>query len=59
MTNPCKHENTVTKPYVGSTETYQFCPDCWETFGGEETPAKKQLIADADAAEEVFGNELG
>ena len=59
MTNPCKHKNAVTKTYVGSTETYQFCPDCGETFGGEETPAKKQLIADAAAAEEAFGSELG
>jgi hypothetical protein len=54
----CKHENAVTKRYVGSEETYQYCPDCWETFGGQETPAKKQLIADAAEAQELYGPEL-
>lgn len=59
MTHNCKHEAAVTKTYVGSAETYKFCPDCWHTFGGEETAAKKALIAAAAEAEEAFGNELG
>lgn len=49
----CTHQNAVTKKYVGSSDTYQFCPDCWETFGGEETPQKKKLIEDAARAEEL------
>jgi hypothetical protein len=39
----CDHRNAVTKQYVGGQGSYQFCPDCWETFGGEETPQKKAL----------------
>jgi hypothetical protein len=54
----CKHENARTKRYVGSDQTYQFCPDCWETFGGEESPAKKKLIAEAAKAQELFGSEV-
>lgn len=46
----CIHPKAETKRYVGSTETYQYCPDCMTTFGGEETPAKKALIAAAAAA---------
>ena len=51
----CQHTNAVTKTYVGSTDTYQYCLDCWETFDGEETPAKKALIAVAAEAEERYG----
>ena len=47
MSTSCQHPKAVTKRYVGSTETYQYCPDCMTTFGGEETPAKKALIAAA------------
>lgn len=46
----CAHERAVTKRYVGSKQTYQYCPDCMETFGGEETPEKKRLIAAAARA---------
>jgi hypothetical protein len=46
----CAHAAAVTKKYVGSSETYRYCPACMTTFGGEETPAKKKLIADAAAA---------
>ena len=49
---PCAHPKAITKTYVGSTDTYEFCPDCYETFGGEETPAKKALIRAAAMAEE-------
>jgi hypothetical protein len=45
----------VVKRYVGSTETYDYCPDCLETWGGEETPAKKALIqaaCDANVTEQ-------
>jgi hypothetical protein len=35
---------------VGETDTYQYCPDCFTTFGGEETPAKKALIHAAACA---------
>lgn len=47
----CTHKNAVVKRYVGSTETYNYCPDCWETFGGEETKAKKALLAAAVASD--------
>lgn len=50
----CTHPNAVTKKYVGSTETYKFCGDCYETFGGEETPAKKALIRAAAMADECW-----
>lgn len=43
----CTHPRAVTKTYVGSTDTYEYCPDCMETWGGEETPQKKALIAAA------------
>jgi hypothetical protein len=54
----CKHERALTKRYLGSEETYQFCPDCWETFGGEEGPAKQRMLADAAQAEELLGLEV-
>jgi hypothetical protein len=47
----CAHQNAVIKRYVGSTETYHYCPDCLETWGGEETVAKKALLADAARAD--------
>jgi hypothetical protein len=40
----CAHPRAVTKRYLGSPETYEYCPDCLHTWGGEETPAKKALI---------------
>ena len=49
----CSHPHPVTKKYVGSTETYQYCPVCFETWGGEETPAKKKLIAAAALADDL------
>lgn len=49
----CTHDKAVTKRYVGSTETYEFCPECFETFGGEETPRKKALLRDAARAQEM------
>lgn len=51
----CSHPNAQEKKYVGSTETYFSCPDCFETWGGEETPAKKALIAAAAQYEEALG----
>jgi hypothetical protein len=51
----CSHPAPVTKTYIGSTTTYQYCPDCLGTFGGEETPAKKALIRIAAIAEERYG----
>lgn len=50
----CLHPNARTKKYVGSTETYQYCPDCFETFGGEETPAKKELLRAAATADQLW-----
>lgn len=47
----CTHPNAITKQYVGGQGEYKFCPDCWETFGGEETPAKQALIRAAAKAE--------
>lgn len=50
----CKHEKAFTKHYVGSDDTYEYCPQCKETWGGEETPQKKSLIeavAEADISE--------
>lgn len=52
MTTPCSHPNAVAKKYVGTNESYMFCPDCLETFGGEETPAKRALIEAAAIADE-------
>lgn len=46
----CKHEKAGVKRYVGSTDTYNFCPSCFHTWGGEETSAKKALIAAAAGA---------
>lgn len=57
MIKPCKHPKAQTKRYVGSTETYCYCPDCMETWGGEETPAKKALIAAAAEYEDRLGGE--
>jgi hypothetical protein len=55
QSEPCKHPKAQTKKYVGSQETYCYCPDCMETWGGEETPAKKALIAAAARYEEMLG----
>jgi len=52
MNTPCIHENAVVKKYVGWTDTYIYCPDCLETWGGEETPRNKAVVtaaAEADA----------
>lgn len=46
----CTHPKAVVKTYVGTTETYHYCPSCFETWGGEETPAKKALIRAASEA---------
>lgn len=65
MTTSCQHPRAVVKRYVGEPEgapnsTYNYCPDCMETWGGEETPAKKALIraaarADVTEQDEVEG----
>jgi hypothetical protein len=47
----CEHPKAVTKRYVGSTKSYQYCPDCLSTWGGEETAAKKTLLNDAARAD--------
>jgi hypothetical protein len=54
MNKLCKHERVQHKTYVGSNDHYCFCPDCFETFGGEETSFKKKLIADAAIAVETY-----
>lgn len=58
----CPKCGTLNKPkrYVGSTDTYFFCVECSHTYGGEETPRKKALIAAAARAnvtedDEVYG----
>jgi len=48
----CLHPKAQTKKYVGSTETYHYCPDCMTTWGGEEGPRKVALIAAAARYEE-------
>lgn len=35
------------KSYLGNQGHYFYCPKCKTTFGGEETPAKKALLAAA------------
>ncbi len=49
----CSHPHAVVKRYVGSSDTYSYCPDCFSTWGGEETPEKKALIAAAALADEL------
>ena len=51
----CTHQNTITKKYLGSSDTYEFCLDCLEAFGGEETPTKKALIRCSAQADDLFG----
>jgi len=51
----CQHPKAQEKKYVGSQETYHYCPDCMETWGGEEGPRKRALIAAAARYEEVLG----
>lgn len=48
----CRHPKAQKKRYVGTTETYWYCPDCMTTWGGEEGPAKRALIAAAAQADE-------
>lgn len=52
MSEPCTHPKAQVKRYVGSTDTYNYCPDCMHTWGGEETPAKKALLRAAAMADE-------
>lgn len=47
----CKHPKAVVKTYVGTIEAYNYCPDCFETWGGEETSAKKALMHEAAEAD--------
>jgi len=54
----CTHRRRHEKSYVGSLETYFYCPDCLETWGGEETPAKKALIASAARAQVTEQDEV-
>lgn len=49
----CKHYEFREKKYVGSNETYFYCADCFSTWGGEEGPQKRALIAAACEAEEL------
>lgn len=48
----CQHPKAQKKRYVGSTETYMYCPCCMTTWGGEEGPQKRALIAAAARADE-------
>ena len=43
----CQHPKVQTKRYVGTLETYHYCPGCMTTWGGEEGPRKVALIAAA------------
>jgi hypothetical protein len=52
----CGHPNKQLKYYLGNTRRYFYCPDCFHTFGGEETAEKKALIR---AAGEGDPGELG
>lgn len=47
----CAKTQAVVKTYVGSTDTYNYCPNCLHTWGGEETSAKKALIRAAARAD--------
>lgn len=49
---PCPHARTRVKRYVGSTETYRFCDDCWENI--DEDPRWKKLKQAAAEAIEQF-----
>jgi len=49
----CQHPKAQTKRYVGTQETYHYCPTCLSTWGGEEGPRKRSLIAAAARAEDV------
>lgn len=49
----CDHPRARVKRYLGSTETYSECPDCWETWGGQETPQKKALLTAAARYEDI------
>lgn len=73
----CMHPNAQTRVYVGEVEdlnyrgqpisigrakTYEYCPDCFATWGGEEGAAKQALMSAAAAAnvseeDEVNGDE--
>jgi hypothetical protein len=53
----CDHGNAVEKRYVGSTDSYRYCPDCWATWGGEETQTKRALLSDAARLEELLSPE--
>lgn len=57
MADKCDCKRAYTKRYVGSTDTYQFCPDCFRLSGGEETPEKRALINDAAYAEVTEADE--
>ena len=50
----CFHPNMIIKKYVGSFDVYRFCPDCWETWDGEESYEKKRIISDACYASEMI-----
>jgi hypothetical protein len=50
----CPHAHAKEKRYVGSTETYWYCPTCMTTWGGEEGPRKRALIAGAARADELM-----
>ncbi len=50
------------KKYIGNQGTYRYCSGCKETFGGEETKAKKALVAGAargDRGEAFDNSKLG
>jgi hypothetical protein len=47
----CEHAK-IRKRYVGSTESYEYCPTCTEVSGGEES-AKKRVLVDAACAADV------
>jgi len=54
----CRHPNARQRLYLGSaTDWYWHCPDCFTTWGGEETPAKHALVDAAARAPVTEDNE--
>jgi uncharacterized Zn ribbon protein len=51
----CTHKNLKTKKYVGSEETYTYCPDCWDQWEPNQ-PGKQALL---ERAIETDPGEIG
>ena len=53
----CEHVK-IRKRYVGSAESYEYCPTCIEISGGEETVAKRAMVDAACAADVTERDEV-